>query len=207
MKSIPTNVGAPPRQLISLNAAWSVSFTLHICSTSQQGCSHQAWMQTKRPTQWQQEQWLNSLGKCLPLMHGNLRWISTWKRPAAALHSQEVLYCMCIILQRIKRLSACWLLLASVWNFFIYLLCFLCTWLVLLVKVSAWSHKGEFSGKEPISGFLHTADLERRVVQRHHRGYKAKSQVIFQLIFELQLPSIQAIPCEPELSRNWSPLY
>lgn len=193
MKSIPANV-----------AAWSVSFTLARMLYYTVGMNA-----NKRPILWQQERWFNSLGKCLPVMHGNLRWISTLKRPAAALHSQDVLYCMCTLLQRIKHiwLSACWLLLASVLDFFIYLLCFLCTRPVLLVKVSEWSHKGEFSGKEPTSSFLHTAGLERRVVQRHHRGFKAKSQVIFQLIFELQLPSTQAIQCEPERSRNWSPLY
>lgn len=87
-------------------------------------------------------------------------------------------------------------------NLFIYLLRFLCTWLVVLVKVSEWSHKGEFSGKEPSSSSLHAADLVMRVAQRRCRGFKAKSQVIFHLIFEPRLPSIQAIPCKRELNRN-----
>lgn len=51
-------------------------------------------------------------------------------------------------------------------------------------------------GSKPSSSFPHTADLEMRAVQRHHRGFKAKSPVISLLIFETWVPSIEAIPCE-----------
>lgn len=73
-------------------------------------------------------------------------------------------------------------------------------------KVSECNHNREFSGKEPSSTFLHT-DLEMRAVQKHYRGFKAKSQVIFHLIFKLQFLSIEALPCDWEVNRNWFPLY
>lgn len=53
---------AQPWQLISLNPAWSVSYA----ALRQLGRSHQAWMQTKGPTQWQQQRWLISVGIISP---------------------------------------------------------------------------------------------------------------------------------------------
>lgn len=89
---------------------------------------------------------------------------------------------------------------------------FICLFVMCCVSVSfcCWRWVNEalrevFSGKEPISCSLRTADVEMRALWRHHRGFKAKSQVIFHLHFELQFPSIQAIPHEAEPNRNWSP--
>lgn len=52
------------------------------------------------------------------------------------------------------------------WIYLFILLCFPHARLVLLQKVSEWSHKGELSGEDPSSSFLHTVDLEIRIAQR-----------------------------------------
>lgn len=180
---------APLKQMMSLNLASSVSLTLHICCTPAAGPQSSDMNTNKRPTQWQQHWWLNSLGKCLPAMRGNLRWGRAWKRPAAA-HK----CCSTVVSQQIKYiwLSACQLLLPCGLDLSV---CFQHAWINLSGKVDEWSH-------ERLSSSFSSS---RRVEHWRHYGFcgcKAKSHVVSTWF---QLLSIRAFTHERHMSRNWSP--
>lgn len=81
----------------------------------------------KRPTQWQQEWWLNSLGKCLPVMHGNLRWRKHMKMPCSCTLFLSATFLYIHYFSRDQTyLTAFTLLPASSLDPFLYFLSILC---------------------------------------------------------------------------------
>lgn len=165
----------------------------------------------KGPTRWQQERLLNSLGKCLPLTRGNLRRRSACEN-ALQLRVPKKSFTVSALLY--NRSNACDELRVGssqlLFGLYLFICCVFCTpgsfcrrrWVNETMRESFF-----FFWKGTKLQFSSHSRLEMRAVKRHRVGFKAKSQVIFHLIFELQLPPVEAIPCDRELNRNWSPLY
>lgn len=139
-----------------------MSASLHICCPTADAPQSPGLNANKRLTLWQQQWWLNSLGKWLRLMHGNLSWRSTWRCPAAVHSPRSAL--MHYLTTDQTHVTACMQAPPSLsfWIYlFIFLLCFLCTRLPCYAGEGKWmSHKGDMSGKEPSSSFQLTRRWE-----------------------------------------------
>lgn len=122
-----------------LESLHEVSALLHICCATAAAPQSPGLNANKRLTRWQQQWWLNSLGKCLPLMHGNLGWRSTWRCPAAVHSPRSAL--MHYLTTDQTHVTACMRAPPSLsfWLYlFIFLLCFLCTRLPCYAGEGEW---------------------------------------------------------------------